>query len=510
MRPLQAAPTNTINDVISQVLPTPFNGQHVGLAFADINGDGAQDLLLAAGRHWIDQSYALINLGKKYNENGVFVGVRFSEALAVGEPGGYYQIDVAANVNSHRASSSPTSQTTHSVLLVGGTCHYNLTNSFGTCQYGENTPARVLEVTMNSNEGCSIHNPDAECSLEWREVWADPSPEGDRNGGFAYFGDENNDSPSVVLLGQGGIEVFNPVLQRGGETDASTSYVSAYTLQPPPATDPRSDLSRYAGFGAGKLPNPIGGVIAAGRRSDWDKPQLDDGGHIRAINTLLYYEEEEGGYVPKALPSTGEPYHGNTEYSLQSTNYAFADINGDGVQDLLEATFLYHDQLVEGYPLPQRIHFMNENAEITESLVAMEDKQAGRSVTTGQLYSDSRLPDVVFASARGEVDVFANLGVNDETGLFLGLEKRRTLSIGNEGCQIRDVLVVPMDEASCWMGIVCAVACEQPRGEKEPELLGKNHIFYLEGGGKECNTNVGDTREWNGALASGKLSQSAA
>ena len=66
---------------ISQILPTPFLGQHVGLAIFDINHDGAPDILFAAGRHWVDQSYALINLGQIFNSEGDFEGMRFSSAL---------------------------------------------------------------------------------------------------------------------------------------------------------------------------------------------------------------------------------------------------------------------------------------------------------------------------------------------------------------------------------------------------------------------------------------------
>lgn len=67
-----------------QSLDTPFYGQHVGVAYADLNGDGVNDILFAAGRHWVDQSYALINLGPVYGDNGEFVGVKFSKALPIG------------------------------------------------------------------------------------------------------------------------------------------------------------------------------------------------------------------------------------------------------------------------------------------------------------------------------------------------------------------------------------------------------------------------------------------
>lgn len=68
-----------------QSLDTPYYGQHVGVAYADLNGDGVNDILFAAGRHWVDQPYALINLGPMYDDDsGEFVGVKFSKALPIG------------------------------------------------------------------------------------------------------------------------------------------------------------------------------------------------------------------------------------------------------------------------------------------------------------------------------------------------------------------------------------------------------------------------------------------
>ena len=218
----------------SQILETPFLGQHVGLSIFDINNDGAPDVLFAAGRHWVDQSYALINLGPKYNENGNFQGIRFSEALPIGPPGGYYQIDVAQTLQ----TTSSDDGTHHTlVLLVGGTCHYETPNQFGSCVKGNNTPARLLKVGVS---GCSIQTPDEECKLTWEMVWENQTPRGDRNGGFAYF--QGAIHPSIALLGQGGVEIYNYPYQQ--EFD--------FRIPAPEKIDPRSDLGRYAGFASSK------------------------------------------------------------------------------------------------------------------------------------------------------------------------------------------------------------------------------------------------------------------
>lgn len=475
---------------ISQILETPFLGQHVGLAISDINKDGAPDVLVAAGRHWVDQSYALINLGPIISENGDFEGVRFSEALPMGPPGGYYQIDVAPSFLQTKPSYDK--GTHHStVLLVGGTCHDDTPTQFGSCVKEENTPARLLQVGVS---GCNVHNPNVECNLDWDLVWEDQHPRGDRNGGFAYFQDSIH--PSIALLGQGGVEIYQYPYRQGN----SSSLVDddEYRIPAPTKTDPRSDFSRYAGFASSRT--LLGGAIAAGRRSDFDPPQFDSEGRAKRLNLLVYKDQQSAAtssatFKQYFLPSniSGEPYPGNTSISIQSTNFQFDDIDGDGVEDLLEATFLYPSQRVRGHPLPQRIHFLNERGHVKETLVVHEsdDGDVGRSVTTGQIFSDSALPDVVFASAEGVITVFANLGV-DEYGNFRGLEQRYTFSAKNPHCQVRDVAITRMTQNDgdnqCWIGLVAAVAC--PFEKPKPKFLGENEIFYIKG---SCEYDKGST-----------------
>mmetsp|Transcript_8173 Transcript_8173/g.17758 ORF Transcript_8173/g.17758 Transcript_8173/m.17758 type:complete len:488 (-) Transcript_8173:137-1600(-) len=454
---------------VSQSLDAPYYGQHVGLSIADLNGDGLPDLLFAAGRHWIDQPYALINLGPKRDDSGRFDGLRLSPPLPVGDPGGYYQIDAGAAVDRDGRRRTE-------VLLAGGTCHETTPNDLGSCEYDENTPARVLRVTMDV-EGCSARRPEAECVLEWREEWRHPDPRGDRNGGFVAFGGEER---SVVLVGQGGVEIF----ARDG-TDTFGKYTLVYHLEATPEnTDPFSDLARYAGFAAGNL-RELGGVVFAGRRTDYDPPEIDADGKVVASNQLVY---GDGGtlFNAKPIPYGGEPYSGNATYSLQSTGFALDDVDGDGLPDLLEATFLYEDTRVPEYPLPQRVHFLDARGDVRSTLDVWETgpEDAGRSVSTGQIYSDSALPDVAFASAEGVLSLFANLGVDEDAQNFMGLELRHQVSLGEERCQIRNVAVA--DLVPGWVGVVCAVTCA------DLDTAGRNRIFYIpkgsEGGLREATT----------------------
>jgi hypothetical protein len=76
-----------------QNLGMPFEGAHTGLAVYDLNGDGYEDILFAAGRHQIDTAYALINLGPA-DPSGESLDIRFSEPLTL-RTGTFYQVDVS-------------------------------------------------------------------------------------------------------------------------------------------------------------------------------------------------------------------------------------------------------------------------------------------------------------------------------------------------------------------------------------------------------------------------------
>ena len=66
----QTATMTDTNQYIAQPLGIPFGGQHSGVAVIDLNNDGYNDLLFSAGRHSLDQSFAMINLGLMEDEEG--------------------------------------------------------------------------------------------------------------------------------------------------------------------------------------------------------------------------------------------------------------------------------------------------------------------------------------------------------------------------------------------------------------------------------------------------------
>ena len=80
----------------------------------------------------------------------------------------------------------------------------------------------------------------------------------------------------------------------------------------------------------------------------------------------------------------------------------------------------------------------------------------GRSIAAGKIFTDSDLPDLVFAMATGELIFFANQGV-DENGEFNGFRGKGKLRAVKDDCHIRDVKIVSF--APCTQSIVTAITC---------------------------------------------------
>lgn len=79
---------------------------------------------------------------------------------------------------------------------------------------------------------------------------------------------------------------------------------------------------------------------------------------------------------------------------------------------------------------------------------------SGRTVTVGQLFPDSNLPDLVFAMTTGELIFFANQGL-DEEGKFGGFTRKGKLQVAAATFEFQDVQVESL--APCTQCIVTAV-----------------------------------------------------
>jgi hypothetical protein len=240
-----------------QSLPSLYRGEHAGVAVYDLNGDGYDDVLFAAGRFGADQSVAMINLG--YKEDGTF---RFSDPIPLGYPGGYFQIDVfpLSSLNEGHVS----------VLLVGGTCIKP-----SVCEVGAHEPAVLLDVTVT---GCSVTQPDIACQSSFKTVWQDPYPSGDRNGAFAPSLGDGTD-PAIVLAGSGSVTIFEP--NNGTYENTPAFYVASEDIIPTTADTIQDAVGLSVGYfpvgHLGILPGVIVGMRmrrTRGSRSPLGKSNL--------------------------------------------------------------------------------------------------------------------------------------------------------------------------------------------------------------------------------------------
>jgi hypothetical protein len=233
-----------------QSIPSFYRGDHSGAAVYDLNHDGYNDLLFAAGRYGVDQSYAMINLGYK-DEDGT---LRFSDPIPIGYPGGYFQIDVFPL--------SSLDEGHVSVLLVGGTCIQPYV-----CDLGSHEPAVLLDVTVTA---CSVTQPDVACQSSFKTIWQDANPSGDRNGAFAPCLGDGTD-PAIVLVGSGSISIFEP--KNGAYVKTPAFFANSEGMIPATAGTMQDAVGLSAGhFPVGNYGNLPG--IIVGMRTRWNHSPL--------------------------------------------------------------------------------------------------------------------------------------------------------------------------------------------------------------------------------------------
>jgi hypothetical protein len=176
---------------------------------------------------------------------------------------------------------------------------------------------------------------------------------------------------------------------------------------------------------------------------------------------------EDGSYDWFDFATSNDTHgEGNETKPIDTTAVALIDLNGDGVQDVLESNFVEWQSISlqnnNTIPIPQRYHLLNSDPsrDIVDNIPAFtlfSSTAAGRSVGVGQIYNDSLLPDVVHGMSDGTVHLFANLG-RDQDDNFLGFEERDTFKIRDGYCQIRDVKIESL--WNCTVSVICAVDCD--------------------------------------------------
>lgn len=414
--------TATALEWTSQNLGDPFSAQYTGLSLFDLNGDGYKDILIAAGRHSIDQSFVLINLGFDSDTKQF----RFSEPLTLGTPGGYYQVDAA--------SLSSLADGHFAVLLAGGTC----TRS-SACVLNSLTPAVLLDVHVT---GCSVDEPNGECTITSPVIWTETPATGNRNGALSSVLNSGGD-PVIVLVGSGCLTVHTP---RNGQYESTPDYV-LLAEDKYPGDD---EINRSAGLAVGYIGKQKG--IVTGPRSNESRGPAP---------IVVVYQGNDGTYSNWHVEgSTPEMYEGNRAHSIQTTGIYLADLNDDGNVDIAVARFLESELINQDFPIDQGYILVDNDPRDDVPLrrtAVWSAADEGRSVVAGHIYEDSTLPDLAYGMGNGEILIFANLGL-DRQSKFLGFEYRETLPAGPSNCQLRDIAVASM--FPCTISIVVALTCE--------------------------------------------------
>jgi hypothetical protein len=527
------------SDFYMQRFNVPFAGQHTGVAVYDLNGDGYLDLLFSSGRHWIDQSYVMMNLGivdavdTDPEDNGSSSRkkkpqqqYKFSKEYPIGEPGGYYQVDATTlsfmndarrrNDNNERRTMMKERVHHTAVLLAGSVCTVGGENEFGGCEFGSMEPAVLLDVSVH---GCSVHQPDVECAVEWNEIWREPNAQGNRNGAFAASLGNDVGDPAIVLVGTGGISIFEPKTKkyhnkRGGkEQQPRYSYYDDKepTLMIAPDDQilaEKDQIARSTGLAVGYLGDYWPGIIVGPRtsRSVYPAPLIavykDKTKSNSAVNvnrnSIAINDDTDGNDDDDDTDDDGNRndddssnrgnaaydwydfgdarYEGDYRKAPQPSGLVLTDLNGDGYFDIVEASNLNPPDIIDGYGLDQNYYLLDENGYAINnqrpSRIFTSPKGA-RSVHAGNIYNDSAFPDLAFGDSDGHVILFANLGNapsmeddNDENGSvhkkkhekFLGFEQRDVFQVSNIGCEVRGIKIASL--SPCSVSILAAVTCE--------------------------------------------------
>lgn len=343
----------------------------------------------------------------------------------------------------------------HGVLLAGGSCKQMKRNQFGRCREHDRTPALLMDVTV---DGCSVQDPRAACRLSADIVWQDESIEGKkghRNGALSHELGGGGD-PAIVLVGGAGATVYEPPFQQRSGSRAKTTSPAFRVIFD-------EDLSYYwgedrntrgSGLAVGTIGSAYPGFFVGTRTEGMVAP-------APLLGVWKWPNVQHAADYDWDLTDRGNAYRGARDLAVQATNMVLVDLDGDGIQDLVECNFI--SPRFAGTPVQQDYFLLDAEGHPRRGMpatYAREGDTGGRSVAVGQLFRDGAGPDLALGLGNGELVLFANLG--NDGAIFRGFEERWRAPVV-PGCEVRDVKIVPglveHDGAGGSASVVCVVFC---------------------------------------------------
>jgi hypothetical protein len=118
------------------------------------------------------------------------------------------------------------------------------------------------------------------------------------------------------------------------------------------------------------------------------------------------YKHYEFGYY-----NENNEYNGNSSLALQPTGLALSDLNGDGSIDVLQTGFLYENEILSDYPLPQNYHLFSTNTTSASSRKSIDNRTIIKS--NGNSNSNKNFS----SQQRQQLELYDGDGNNNNNGI---------------------------------------------------------------------------------------------
>jgi len=189
------------------------------------------------------------------------------------------------------------------------------------------------------------------------------------------------------------------------------------------------------------------------------------------VSAVMVFKTIHGNYTHWQVIGNEPEYYADKGYSLEMTGLALADVDGDGNTDIISASYLSERLIDPEHPIQHSImlvdHDPSDDLPLRQETV-FSSGIAGRTVSAGNLFDESELPDLVYGMVNGELIFFANQGL-DSNGDFAGFVRKGKIQAGEAGCTIRDIEFASL--SPCTRSVVAALTCGSSSLENDNYLF---------------------------------------